>query len=67
MRLPYNVYCSSVILRKIKSIASSVNHPKRNIPKTELPKTILIAVPNSVEFHNYESNKLYRVDRYCKT
>ncbi|CAL1687720.1 unnamed protein product [Lasius platythorax] len=46
--------------RKIESIATSVNHPQRNIPKTELPKTILIAVPNSVEFHNYESNKLYR-------
>ncbi|XP_050451092.1 uncharacterized protein LOC126851314 isoform X2 [Cataglyphis hispanica] len=50
----------SVILRKIESIASSVSQPKKRISKTELQKTILIAVPNSVEFHNYESNKLYR-------
>lgn len=50
-----------VILRKTESIASSVSQPKKNISKTELRKTILIAVPNSVEFHNYESNKLYRV------
>lgn len=48
------------ILRKIESMVSLINQPKRNISKTGSPKTILIAVPNSVEFHNYELNKLYR-------
>ncbi|XP_029168425.1 uncharacterized protein LOC114938606 isoform X2 [Nylanderia fulva] len=45
--------------RKTESIVL-VNQLKRNISKTELSKRILIAIPNSVEFHNYESNKLYR-------
>ncbi|XP_071625968.1 deleted in lung and esophageal cancer protein 1 homolog isoform X2 [Temnothorax longispinosus] len=48
--------------RRVESIPSSVRsgRSERSSSKTKLQKTILIAIPNSVEFHNYESNKLYR-------
>lgn len=43
----------------------SVSLPKRrSTTKTEIPRTVLIAIPNSVEFCNYESNRLYQVRVY---
>ncbi|XP_011692279.1 PREDICTED: uncharacterized protein LOC105452654 isoform X3 [Wasmannia auropunctata] len=46
---------------RVNSISSSVRRvTKSGSSKTKFQKTILIAIPNSVEFRNYESNKLYR-------
>ncbi|XP_032689781.1 uncharacterized protein LOC116853029 isoform X2 [Odontomachus brunneus] len=33
---------------------------RKSITKTVVPRTVLIAIPNSVEFRNYESNRLYQ-------
>ncbi|KAG5344079.1 DLEC1 protein, partial [Acromyrmex charruanus] len=55
----YIILMTSFCVRKVESTFSSVR-PKRGNLKPKLQKTILIAIPNSVEFRNYESNKLYR-------
>ncbi|XP_018354578.1 PREDICTED: deleted in lung and esophageal cancer protein 1 homolog isoform X2 [Trachymyrmex septentrionalis] len=51
---------TSFCVKKVESTFSSVRRPERGNSKPKLRKTILIAIPNSVEFRNYESNKLYR-------
>ncbi|XP_067211185.1 deleted in lung and esophageal cancer protein 1-like isoform X1 [Linepithema humile] len=38
----------------------SISLRKKSAPKAELQKTVLIAIPNSVEFRNYKSNKVYK-------
>ncbi|XP_018405203.1 PREDICTED: uncharacterized protein LOC108781659 [Cyphomyrmex costatus] len=51
---------TSFCARKIESTFSSVRRSKKDTSKPKLQKTVLIAIPNSVEFRNYESNKLYQ-------
>ncbi|XP_018366441.1 PREDICTED: uncharacterized protein LOC108763379 isoform X3 [Trachymyrmex cornetzi] len=53
-------FMTSFCVMKVESTFSSVRRPERSNSKPKLQKTILIAIPNSVEFRNYESNKLYR-------